>query len=346
MLTKENYTMEHIRKIRGNTKVDQFILERSIYALGLLEALAVVRMPFIFKGGTCLMLLLDKPRRLSTDIDIIVEPGTDVGHYLNEAAKIFPFRDVEQQLRKGKNNIEKQHYKFTYDSPVTRKPFYILLDILYEKNHYSALVRGKIRNDFIITEEPYKEITLPSVNCILGDKLTAFAPHTTGILFGSDKELEIVKQMYDIAVLTDVCDNFEDIYRSYMEIVASEIAYRGLNITYDEVLLDTIEAAACIAGRGNYLKEEYPLFLQGIKGLVFHVYGEKFSREVAAQMACKVMYIGACILKNTACQKVTDHNYYLDDNISGSKYSSLSSLRRLDAEAFAYLVKTIRLLQR
>jgi hypothetical protein len=62
-------------------------LERSIYALGLLEALARVGLPFIFKGGTCLQLLLENPMRLSTDIDIIVKPGTDFEHFLEEFSK-------------------------------------------------------------------------------------------------------------------------------------------------------------------------------------------------------------------------------------------------------------------
>ena len=48
-------------------------------------------MPFIFKGGTCLMMLMDKPRRLSTDIDIIVEPGTDLDDYLEKASAILFF---------------------------------------------------------------------------------------------------------------------------------------------------------------------------------------------------------------------------------------------------------------
>lgn len=60
MLTKDNFTLEHIQEIHGNTNVDQLLLERSIYALGLLEALVRVGMPFIFKGGTSLMLLLEK----------------------------------------------------------------------------------------------------------------------------------------------------------------------------------------------------------------------------------------------------------------------------------------------
>ena len=34
-----------------------------------------------------------------------------------------------------------------------------------------------------------------------GDKLTAFAPHTTGIKIDAEKELEIIKQMFDCATL-------------------------------------------------------------------------------------------------------------------------------------------------
>jgi predicted nucleotidyltransferase component of viral defense system len=107
MLMNDSFTLEHIKKIRGRTNVDISILERCMYALALLEALVQVGMPFIFKGGTSLLLLLEKPSRLSTDIDIIVEPGTDVQHYLEAAAIIFPFQNMEQQHRKGKNNIEK-----------------------------------------------------------------------------------------------------------------------------------------------------------------------------------------------------------------------------------------------
>ena len=84
MLSAENFTAGHIMEIRENRKVDPAILERSIYALGLLEALVKVGMPFIFKGGTGIMLLTDRPRRLSTDIDIIVEPGTDIQEMLDD----------------------------------------------------------------------------------------------------------------------------------------------------------------------------------------------------------------------------------------------------------------------
>ena len=72
MLARENYSAEHITGLRTRTGADPSILERTVFAFGLLEAIRSVGMPFIFKGGTSLMLMLENPRRLSTDIDIIV----------------------------------------------------------------------------------------------------------------------------------------------------------------------------------------------------------------------------------------------------------------------------------
>ena len=61
MLKKENFTEEHIRNLQSASHRDPLLLERSVYAFGLLEAITRVGMPFIFKGGTCLMLLLERP---------------------------------------------------------------------------------------------------------------------------------------------------------------------------------------------------------------------------------------------------------------------------------------------
>ena len=66
MIKIENFSKEHIQDLVLQSNRDPILLERTVYAFGLLEALARVEMPFVFKGGTCLMLLLDKPQRLST----------------------------------------------------------------------------------------------------------------------------------------------------------------------------------------------------------------------------------------------------------------------------------------
>ena len=296
MLTKDNYTLEHINELRKNKNTDTFILERSIYAFGLLEALCKVKMPFIFKGGTSLMLLLEHPRRLSTDVDIIVPQGTDVESYLKKVKDVFPFEKVVQQERIGKNGIAKKYYKFYYKSPVKNDTlFYILLDILFEENHYARIVRKPIKNDLLNTQGEDLEVVLPSVDCILGDKLTAFAPHTTGIPLGIGKELEIIKQMYDVAALIDVFDDFEDVYNSYMAIVETEINYRGLDISANEVLMDTIDTAACIAGRGQ-LGNEYPMYLAGIKSISIYM-----MKDILLRRRCNLL-VKQCILLLVFCE--------------------------------------------
>ena len=140
MLKRENYTSEHIDALRKQTGADPSILERTVFAFGLLEALCRVKMPFIFKGGTSLLILLDEPRRLSTDIDIIVVPGTDVDSFIQQAGQIFPFRDVKENIRKGNNGIEKRHFSFLFNSPRQGKEFSILLDVVFEDNHYAKLI--------------------------------------------------------------------------------------------------------------------------------------------------------------------------------------------------------------
>ena len=82
MIIRENYEEEHIRELQSKSRRDPQLIERALYAMGLLEALTKTGMKFIFKGGSCLMVLLPRLMRLSTDIDIIVDPGTDVKEYI------------------------------------------------------------------------------------------------------------------------------------------------------------------------------------------------------------------------------------------------------------------------
>ena len=101
MITKENYSEEHIRQIENENRRDPLLIERTLFAFGLLEALTKVGLSFIFKGGTSLMLLLSRPMRLSTDIDIVVEPGTDIEKYI-EKVKLKDYeleREEDQWIR-------------------------------------------------------------------------------------------------------------------------------------------------------------------------------------------------------------------------------------------------------
>lgn len=61
MIKKENYSVEHILDLREKNKRDPNLIERVLFAFGLLEALRKVGLPFIFKGGTSFYLFLISP---------------------------------------------------------------------------------------------------------------------------------------------------------------------------------------------------------------------------------------------------------------------------------------------
>lgn len=347
MLSKETFGLEHIRKLQKNSGRDPVLIERVLYAFGLLEALVRVEMPFVFKGGTCLMLLLDEPMRLSTDIDIIVEPETDIDDYIQKASEIFPFRYSEEQKRVGKNKIVKRHFKFFYPSPITDDEFHIILDVLFEENNYLSVITKEINNSLLIlSEEERCNVIVPNVNCILGDKLTAFAPHTTGIPIGIGKEQEIMKQLFDVATLLDAVDDFTEVKETYRRIAAEEISYRGLDITYKEALMDTIRAASCIIGKGHTDEEEFPLYMSGAKAVASHIFQERYSGEKAVFQACKVLCLAAYVLADEdEMIQIVHPEDYVAAKISMKEYSKLSYIRKLKLESFGYLVEGVQALE-
>jgi len=296
MLSKDMYTSEYIQKLHERTGNDPALLERVIYAFGLLEAIRKVELPFCFKGGTSLMLLLDHPKRISTDIDIIVKPGIDVDNYIRKAGEIFPFIDVEEHIRVGKSNIEKRHFRFTYHSSKSGRNVAILLDVLFENLQYESTIELPIRNELLLTEGDDLLVVVPDVNNILGDKLTAFAPHTTGIPFGMMKELEIIKQLFDCGTLFDVLNDYGEVRSSYDRIVRSEMKYRGLALSPEEVLKDTIKGCLCIASRGQSNEREYAYYKDGIFRIRNHILGNRFGGEIAGAYASRVLYLASAML--------------------------------------------------
>lgn len=58
MIVRENYGEAHIRELQVGSKCDPGLIERALFAFGLLEALSKVGLSFTFKGGTSLLLLL------------------------------------------------------------------------------------------------------------------------------------------------------------------------------------------------------------------------------------------------------------------------------------------------
>lgn len=114
MIDTKCFTYEWIdRKSRELNYTDKNLIEKVIRAFSLLDMLARSGCPFCFKGGSCLMLLLqDSPHRLSIDIDIMCPPGTNIEKYLSkyEECGFIDYELVER--RQAGTNIPKSHSKF------------------------------------------------------------------------------------------------------------------------------------------------------------------------------------------------------------------------------------------
>lgn len=343
MILQDNYSLEHINELKKKSGKDPSLIERVLFAFGILESLRKVNMPFIFKGGTSLMLLLKEPKRLSTDIDILVKPDTDVDAYLEKAARIFPFDRKEEQTRKGNNTITKRHFKFYYTSPRTAKPFYILLDIVFEESPYASLSKKEITNPLLLTEGENLFVDTPTINCMLGDKLCTFAPNTTGIPYGIDKDMEIIKQMFDVSCLIDEFDNQNEVADVYIKSVKAESEFRGNSFTIQDCLSDTIRTCLCICSRGKTDTKNYPALIYGIRGVGTHIYGSRYTDEIAAQDACKILYFATCLYTNHPFTKITDTQAYLNIKSLPAPYRLAMYMKRSNPIAFGYLVEAAQL---
>ena len=185
MINQKEITSKWINKIsRANKNADKILVEKVILAMLLLEGLAKQKIEFIFRGGTALMLHFNSTKRLSIDIDIVLpEKNKELNSILDNVVKEQGFNKKELQIRTTSSGIIKSHYKFFYNPlyKTNKVEDYVLLDILFEKNNYQNIIQLPVTSVFVpIIDEPFL-VNIPSLEDILGDKLTAFAPNTTGI---------------------------------------------------------------------------------------------------------------------------------------------------------------------
>ena len=82
--------------------------------------------------------------------------------------------------------------------------------------------------ELLLTSGENLSVEIPTPDCLLGEKLTAFAPHTTGILLGSGKEIEIAKQLFDIAILSDHLSDYDLFAKTYESSLFPEVLLRNV----------------------------------------------------------------------------------------------------------------------
>jgi hypothetical protein len=103
-----------------------------------------------------------------------------------------------------------------------------------------------IRTIFFETERDVT-VKIPTIEGLLGDKLTAFAPATTGVPFttkhGNDCYLQVVKQIFDIGQLFNLATDIRSVFRAYDVSFRNENSYKNGKYTRNQALDDTADTA-------------------------------------------------------------------------------------------------------
>lgn len=342
--------IDNFRTQPAYQRINPVLIEKMIHAFSLLQHLQVLDLPFVFKGGTSLVLLLDKANRFSIDIDIITKAGRqeiEASLATIAAGSVFTRWTLETR-RSYQPGIPKANYKLEYTSAYN-KSGYVLLDILFEDQHYPVVQALPVTSDWFETEK-IMLVNVPSIESITGDKLTAFAPNTTGIPYGKTKELEIIKQLFDLAALFDRVQRIDIVAESFMAFARQEIAYRNLNSTPTDVLWDAIHTSRMVSFReGNKAEPDrthYDELRQGIRQFDSHLITGHFRIDEAIAASAKVAYL--CI--RLLIQDYTDLPRFDGQDIEAStitnpQWSLLNKLKRLpDRSAFFFWFAGLQLL--
>lgn len=360
MILPTSYTPEWITdKRKAYPKSDPTIMEKVIYALSLVEQLVQSGLDFTFKGGTSLLLILPEPKRFSIDVDIITTESQErLEVALAGICKGGVFTKFElEEWRSYKLGVPKAHYRLTFYSQWDKKERVILLDVLFEAHGYPALVQAPIVNEWIQTDANHVAVQIPSADSITGDKLTAYAPNTTGIRFRvehpdggvTEKQMEVMKQLFDIGILFDRLSHLPHFSESFHTTVQKEIAYRGqAGMTAGHVLNDIIDTSLMIASLGKFFDPggHYPHITTGLAQLKSYIYNGAFRSDEAILASSKAAYLASILLAGYSgpIQRWQPGYDIRDYTITPIEYQFLNKRRNIPGAPLFYWQQALQLL--
>ena len=353
MISPECFSREWIlRQSREVGSRNPVMLEKATVAQQLLGHLVEAGLPLQFKGGTSLLLRLSPIRRLSIDVDIVTQATPeDLGAVLARVERLPPFDGHRHDAQRDKDLPPKKHFRFFYPSIVEARQDHVLLDVLFDGETVPHCEPVRIITPFL---QPEREVfvPVPTVNSLLGDKLTAFAPRTIGILHSPLRRTDIVKQLFDVGVLFDAANDLRVTAEVYAKVQARQLVYREADFTLDATLNDTIESGFLYSQldlRGGVETEQGLFLKQGVDGLQNHLVNQPFHRDEARIAAGKAACVAAYIQRQPG-RSIEELRFQMERADESPEpqirapWTPLNRLRRANPEAFHYWLLAQRIL--
>jgi hypothetical protein len=206
-----------------------------------------------------------------------------------------------------------------------------------------------IRTIFFETERDVA-VKIPTIEGLLGDKLTAFAPATTGVPFitkhGADFSLQVVKQIFDIGQLFNVSGDIKSVVKAYNASFNQENSYKDKKYTKNQALDDTAETAIELCQinlKGCKPSTTKDALISGIGKIQNHLISSQFRQHLEAKVAASKAYLLSRMIKDDLFDLLTEHGRYEQSSKQiefirdSSIDSQLDRLKKLNPEAFYYL---------
>ncbi|MBN2194995.1 MAG: nucleotidyl transferase AbiEii/AbiGii toxin family protein [Polyangiaceae bacterium] len=234
---REHFRREHYEAHAGVSPTK--LAELVVHCLELVATLASRGVPFRFKGGNSLLVLLEDPQRFSIDVDVVTTLGRDA--LTEEVGATTEESDVftrwESRAPRTKPWLPLISYKIFFDSCFeASEPAYVMLDAVLEPPPYPG-TRRLVRCGSLYESEV--EVEVPTISGLIGDKLLTIGPSTLGIPIGKNKAAQRLKHVFDVATLSRRDWDADAVRQSLRATKAQEEAIQRRTHPWHEVLADT-----------------------------------------------------------------------------------------------------------
>jgi hypothetical protein len=276
------FSRDHFETHKGQAPA--YLTELVVHCLELVGQLAAAKFAFRFKGGNSQLVLLEQPRRLSIDVDIVTTMDkADLTKIVEGiVAGCDAFTRLETRAPKTKPWLPMISFKLFFNSHYQpAEEAYVMLDAVLEAAPYGG-VRKQVRCGELY--EADQTVELPSISGLIADKMLCIGPATTGIPLNKNKEAQRLKHVFDIGTLSRHPTDHDEMRTALHACLAQENKLQGSGWTWAEVAADTAkflgEARAHAtqpdeAGleKGTYLYE----IVRGFDGFRKHVWRDEYA---------------------------------------------------------------------
>lgn len=234
------FSKEHYQSVTG--LADPALTELVVHCLELVSQLGLAGIPFRFKGGNSLLLILDQPERFSIDVDIVTALDraavTELVNSIASPSGCPLFTRCEIRPHKTKPWLPMISYKIYFTS-FWQKPedSFVMLDAVLEKAPYPGEKRRVVCSDIYASDVM---VETPCRSGLIADKMLTLGPSTLGIPLHKDKAAQRLKHVFDVASLARGSWDKGVVQAAITGCIEQEARIQKKTISFAEIQSDTL----------------------------------------------------------------------------------------------------------